>query len=95
MHNTVVKIVVLLLFIGCDASEVTDPIPMGVLQGTGSTIGYGISKEEWRGESIQLSWSPRVFVLKGFLTEEECEHLKKLVRQHVHSCVRLKCFAMY
>lgn len=35
----------------------------------------GRSQEEWRGEIIQLSWSPRAFLLKGFLSDAECEHL--------------------
>lgn len=26
---------------------------------------------------IHLSWSPRAFLYKGFLTDEECEHLKE------------------
>jgi hypothetical protein len=32
-------------------------------------------QEEWRGEIIQLSWQPRSYLLKGFLTHEECDHL--------------------
>ncbi|EIE19822.1 hypothetical protein COCSUDRAFT_25518 [Coccomyxa subellipsoidea C-169] len=40
------------------------------------TIGLGADgKEEWRGEVIEVSWSPRAFLLKGFLKEAECEHL--------------------
>ncbi len=33
------------------------------------------TQEEWRGEVIEVSWSPRAFLLKGFLKEAECEHL--------------------
>ncbi|KAH7295498.1 hypothetical protein KP509_27G052100 [Ceratopteris richardii] len=29
---------------------------------------------------IQLSWKPRAFLYKGFLSDEECEHLKNLAR---------------
>ncbi|GAA0183415.1 protein modifying enzyme [Lithospermum erythrorhizon] len=28
----------------------------------------------------QISWKPRAFLYRNFLTEEECEHLKKLAR---------------
>jgi hypothetical protein len=34
---------------------------------------------EWRGEIVQLSWSPRAYHLKGLLSDEECEHIKKIV----------------
>ncbi|PNH09081.1 Prolyl 4-hydroxylase subunit alpha-1 [Tetrabaena socialis] len=43
--------------------------------GTGHTVGFGELKEEWRGEVIHLSWSPRAFLLKGFLSDEECDHI--------------------
>ncbi|PNX82581.1 prolyl 4-hydroxylase subunit alpha-1-like protein, partial [Trifolium pratense] len=29
---------------------------------------------------IQLSWSPRAFLYKNFLTDEECDHLKELAK---------------
>ena len=35
-------------------------------------------QEEWRGEIIQLSWEPRAYLLKGFMADDECEHLIKL-----------------
>ena len=41
----------------------------------GQTIGYGELEEEWRGEVIHLSWSPRAFVVKKFLSDEECDYL--------------------
>mmetsp|Transcript_4979 Transcript_4979/g.8673 ORF Transcript_4979/g.8673 Transcript_4979/m.8673 type:complete len:264 (-) Transcript_4979:519-1310(-) len=50
-------------------------LPKGAITGTGHTVGFGELKEEWRGEVVHLSWSPRAFVLKNFLTEEECDHL--------------------
>ena len=34
-----------------------------------------IPQELWRGEVKQLSWSPRAFLLKGFLSEQECDYL--------------------
>lgn len=40
------------------------------------TIGYGVMREEWRGEVVQMSWSPRLYLLKQFLSIEECDHLK-------------------
>lgn len=36
-------------------------------------------QEEWRGEIEQLSWKPRAFLVKGFLSDEECEHIKTMV----------------
>ena len=38
------------------------------------------SQEEWRGEIVQLSWQPRSYQLKGFLTDKECERLIKLAK---------------
>lgn len=52
-------------------------LPPGVIAGTGNTVGFGEQQEEWRGEVILLSWKPRAFVLKNFLTDEECAHLIK------------------
>lgn len=40
---------------------------------------------EWRGEILQLSWSPRAYHLKGFLSDEECEHIKKIVSNSSNS----------
>lgn len=28
---------------------------------------------------MQLSWKPRAYHLKGFLSDEECEHIKRIV----------------
>eukprot|EP00775_Hariotina_reticulata_P001675 gene1675-2018_t len=39
------------------------------------SIGYGELEEEWRGEIEQLSWKPRAFVARGFLSDEECQHI--------------------
>lgn len=81
MRSGVQGVILLLLVVGCNTSKVTDPIPEGVIKGSGRTVGYGELKEEWRGEIVQLSWEPRAYLLKGFLEEEECEHLKKMVRE--------------
>lgn len=41
---------------------------------SGPSIGYGESgQEEWRGRVEQVSWSPRAFLYRGFLSDEECE----------------------
>lgn len=32
----------------------------------------------WSGEPILLSWQPRAFLFKNFLSDEECEHMKSL-----------------
>jgi prolyl 4-hydroxylase len=37
-------------------------------------------QETWRGEIVQLSWAPRAYLLKGFLSPEECQHLISLSR---------------
>lgn len=50
-------------------------VPKGVILGTGDTVGYGELAEEWRGEIITLSWSPRAFLVKGLLSDSECDHL--------------------
>lgn len=39
------------------------------------SVGYGELEEEWRGEVEQLSWKPRAFLVKGFLSEEEANHI--------------------
>ena len=33
------------------------------------------AQELWRGEVILVSWKPRAFLFKDFLTEEECEYM--------------------
>jgi hypothetical protein len=37
------------------------------------------AQSEWRGEILQLSWKPRAYHLKNFLTDAECEHIKHIV----------------
>lgn len=39
----------------------------------------GHPQEEWRGEVVRLSWKPRAFLWKKFLSDEECDHLVTLV----------------
>eukprot|EP00878_Enallax_costatus_P015111 GHUV01015823.1.p1 GENE.GHUV01015823.1~~GHUV01015823.1.p1 ORF type:complete len:220 (+),score=29.90 GHUV01015823.1:209-868(+) len=39
------------------------------------SVGYGELEEQWHGEIVQLSWSPRAYVIKGFLTDAECDHI--------------------
>ena len=36
-------------------------------------------QEEWRGEIEQLSWKPRAFLVKGFLSDEEADHIINIV----------------
>eukprot|EP00877_Chromochloris_zofingiensis_P001599 jgi/Chrzof1/1143/Cz01g42060.t1 len=38
-------------------------------------MAFCCAQEEWRGEVIQLSWSPRAYVFKKFMSDEECDHL--------------------
>lgn len=40
-------------------------------------------QEDWRGEIHQLSWTPRAFLLKGFLTGEECDHIIAMAMPHM------------
>ncbi|GMH32459.1 hypothetical protein BSKO_00293 [Bryopsis sp. KO-2023] len=49
------------------------------------TVGYGIGREQWRGEVNLLSWAPRVYHLKGFLSDFECDHLKELGKPTLHA----------
>lgn len=37
-------------------------------------------QEDWHGEILQLSWAPRAFLLKGFLSGDECDHLISLAQ---------------
>nr|2JIJ_A Chain A, PROLYL-4 HYDROXYLASE [Chlamydomonas reinhardtii]2JIJ_B Chain B, PROLYL-4 HYDROXYLASE [Chlamydomonas reinhardtii]2JIJ_C Chain C, PROLYL-4 HYDROXYLASE [Chlamydomonas reinhardtii] len=43
-------------------------------------VGFGELKEEWRGEVVHLSWSPRAFLLKNFLSDEECDYIVEKAR---------------
>lgn len=40
-------------------------------------------QDQWRGDLVRLSWSPRAFLLKDFLSDEECEHLIELAQPHL------------
>ena len=40
----------------------------------------------WEGEVVEVSWKPRVFLFKGFLSEEECDHMIDIVS--VCDCAR-------
>lgn len=54
---------------------------------------------EWRGEMVEVSWKPRAFLLKNFLTDEETAHLIGKVRAHwqlgtvAHACCRFQACA--
>ena len=37
-------------------------------------------QEEWRGVVEQVSWSPRAFLFKKFLSDDECDYLLNHVR---------------
>lgn len=40
------------------------------------TVASGsLGQVEWSGEVQQLSWSPRLYLYKNFISDEECEHL--------------------
>uniref|UniRef100_A0A7R9V6P2 Fe2OG dioxygenase domain-containing protein n=1 Tax=Chlamydomonas euryale TaxID=1486919 RepID=A0A7R9V6P2_9CHLO len=59
--------------------------PPGVVSGSGHTVGFGELKEEWRGEVVHMTWSPRMFLMKGFLTDAECDHLVELANSETGS----------
>lgn len=41
-----------------------------------ATVGYGADGvEAWRGRVEPVSWTPRAFALRGFLSDAECAHL--------------------
>ena len=40
-------------------------------------------QEEWRGEVVEVSWVPRAFLLKNFLSDKECQHFINKVSLHV------------
>lgn len=44
-------------------------------------VGYVNGEETyWKGQIEQVSWKPRIFVLRNFLSEEECDHLVNKAR---------------
>lgn len=34
-----------------------------------------LAQDKWRGEVVELSWEPRAFLFKNFMTDEECDTL--------------------
>ena len=53
----------------------------------------------WRGEVKQISWSPRAFVFKGLLSDEECDYLINNVSAKgvvlLQTSYRLLCLLMF
>lgn len=46
----------------------------------GSSDGQGLmcclqAQDKWRGEVVELSWEPRAFLFKKFMTDEECDSI--------------------
>lgn len=40
-------------------------------------------QDKWTGEVVELSWEPRAFLFKKFLSDEECDHIiAKVNLQH-------------
>ncbi len=49
-------------------------------QRPGMAVRFGQpDKELWNGHIEQIAWHPRIFRLHGFLTDAECEHIKRKV----------------
>lgn len=38
---------------------------------------FSSGQEEWRGQVEQISWSPRAFLYRKLLSDEECDELIK------------------
>ena len=36
---------------------------------------FAALQDHWTGEVIELSWEPRAFLFKKFMTDQECDHL--------------------
>ena len=48
-------------------------------------------QELWRGEVQQLSWTPRAFLMKGFLSEQECEYMIGKVSRRLRKSLAAHC----
>ena len=51
-------------------------------------------QEEWRGEVVEVSWSPRAFLLKNFLSDKECQHFINKVSLQMREPLRLAAAMM-
>jgi hypothetical protein len=49
---------------------------------SGETDRHDHGQVEWDGEVEQLSWAPRLFLYKRFLSDAECDHLITKVLRH-------------
>ena len=45
------------------------------LDNAGPCLNIIMLQDKWIGEVVELSWQPRAFLFKKFLTDEECEHI--------------------
>ena len=45
-------------------------------------------QEEWRGQVVEVSWSPRAFLLKNFLSDKECQHFINKVSLQMRKPIR-------
>lgn len=46
-------------------------------------------QDHWTGEVIELSWQPRAFLFKKFMTEAECDHLIEKASCYIMLCHQL------
>ena len=46
-------------------------------------------QDHWTGEVIELSWQPRAFLFKSFMTEAECDHLIEKASCYIMLCHQL------
>ncbi|CAK8533583.1 unnamed protein product [Lathyrus sativus] len=78
------RLVPLLLFFPCFFSVLfVSSIRLPVLDKDKPTVGsvFGGSKVKFDPTRVtQLSWNPRAFLYKNFLSDEECDHLKTLAK---------------
>lgn len=64
-----------------DHARTSEALDDRLAVGKGRSMIQGqVDPHPWTGEAIPLSWEPRAFLYKNFLSHEECEHMKKLAQ---------------
>lgn len=66
---------------------ITFPLSAAAADWIGTSHGVYIVQAnlDWSGERIQLSWAPRAYLLKRFLTDAECDHLIELSEPYMRN----------
>ena len=50
-------------------------VPTALSTLSASDPAYLKLQDKWTGEVVELSWQPRAFLFKKFMTDEECDHI--------------------